>query len=56
MKEKFFRMSFIVQDNATMTLETNLVKIIEAELLEVNGEPLTANRMGNTCTPVADSG
>lgn len=47
MKEKFFRMSFIVQDNATMTLETNLVKIIEAELLEVNGEPLTANQIEN---------
>lgn len=27
-------MNFIIQDNAAMTLETNLVKIIEAVLLE----------------------
>jgi len=41
----FFRMSFIVQDNAAMTLETNLVKIIEAVLFDAKGERLSSNQI-----------
>lgn len=31
---ELFRMSFIIQDNATMTLESNLVKLVETILLD----------------------
>ena len=36
-ERSLFRMNFIIQDNTAMTLETNLVKIIEEILYDEKG-------------------
>lgn len=40
-ERSLFRMNFIIQDNTAMTLETNLVKIIEEILYDEKGGRLT---------------
>jgi len=44
-RNNLFRMSFIIQDNAAMTLDTNLVKIIESILLDAKGARLSSDQI-----------
>jgi hypothetical protein len=44
---KLFRMGFVIQDNAAMTLEANLMKIIEAVLFAAQGEKLSPTQIGD---------
>lgn len=43
--DKLFRMSFIVQDNSLMTLDANLIRIVEGIIFDEGQEVLL--RFGN---------